>query len=1713
MTEPLRVTPSDGCEIDDWSAVKDALLGVVRHADPAAGESTCRAEGKWHASVASVEVVKRLAGGRGGAQVLEIITRRDGNRQPTLHVAKLMDVGEAVKEWKGYRRLIATCDSNMFVAVTAVSQGVAEERTWEARKSVVVYRHAMDWDHRAEVSMVALEDVIAAAVDGHTPEDECAGLVRQVLASLADSMYARAETQERQLAASFNRSLGFDLCLSVGRVEGRAGDLLLMDGNADAEDKESRRIYSDDVAEESTATPGAKRSLTPGQTVRLSLSNLEVSDDEVRGTLVESAVHVRVKLVGSAKAAASLKRIRQEQANRRSVEVLGLITAVRAQSWSTAMARAFGPEAFTETEAAITYGETRIAHPVGRLASVLWGPADKRSFSPVHRDLNPRNIITLGTTPYLIDFATFEESGATLQDPAWLETCLVRDCLADRLTWDELVRQQRLLGFLVRMTAHWDGDRVRAAAEQVAQALTTDNPRLGRSLLLLWQVRGTLTETSLRAVLGDWRVHYPQHLVLAACKTLKWAENADEVANPHRLRASCAVAGVASESLGPLGEMFADWAPGDAALACEVLLDAGEAISSGAGDLLLAVSSRVEDRALLARVAQGLRRLPSSALSEARQALLLRHLKGPDAPAGKAERPDPSTGQADDLSFTYIALEGHRLPPGAPCVQQGHGALSAASEDCVALVEREQHVVLLSDPGAGKTTVARELHVRLLSDDVVPVSGPLLPLWVSAVGVIEFLRASKEPTTVHRFLRVANGLQKVLSDACLAALIAMGGVHVTVDDLDLVDSRERSQIMVYLAQIARKAPRLRLLVCDRIRDYDPMVLRWPAVAVHKVREGPARDFLRAVLRKRDKHGWKNRFKNLEARLFRDVGAGALRDLAGKPQFLNMLVDQYAGTDVLPSNPGELVHRYLTRLLNDSASSVHVDDLIRLLGAIAKKLDASGALRKAAAEAALEKVAEGQGQERLRELLATPCLDEVAGRVSFRDPLVQSYCGAVALQRYPKEALRTVTDYVLRYGWREAAVLLVTDPETAETTTEAVVRAGVIASPWYGALLMQAAPDSAVIEIIRDTFLREQKDVLRSSDSGVPAWKRSAYALAKYGDRAALEILRDTALAAEVSTDAAEAALDGLVMMYRWFVPDANTYLQEVLTAFLDAPAERTPRHPRLVTRALRSIQVAELHSLVGLAWDRIAAHEPWEVHSQAWETVTHLGVRPDRSRTRAYADACGERLLRLDAELKETAATETTQLLDSERLRLLTHLATCGRLETVLAYRFRFGLADYRDWPQLIDRAAAAQHSFQWHGAAAPTLLLTSDVLRGINMASEQWKRMLSLGDDSLTALAAHHLLAGNVDVDEACLRDMVSTGTSKALLIASAFVHSLPQQMHSILPALLAPYLDELDTESLEAVAALVSATEHLHAETGRQLAWRVHRTLLAQNLDRAALHWPWSVTWRRALLPRAEIGDFLTARAEQSEQTGPAGPAGQDGAEGARDRELLTLLGSADVLLDAPAVKPVSLSQDARRELAALAKRTAASGVRGHKFVLLAASTGLYEELAFVQEAAFDPYNLSTVIRHSHGVHGSVEVSLAAHAITAVGYLSRLKAKDDPGYNAKEDMDEVKSMDLALIAQHPSLARARLISLGYWSVEPLRDALPTEDPILLAALGNIVHHWLPGSQQEADAQRSDIARWLLRATTEMPLTPQTRGTLTDLRLSIEDRLGRYVN
>ncbi|MFE1928173.1 hypothetical protein ACFW91_37185 [Streptomyces asoensis] len=1682
MGQP-KVTFDPVCGFDDETEgdVKDALLNVAVSSDAHASEQHCRDQGVWPADVQSVKVHGRLSGGRGGADVLKILVTRK-NKASSLQAAKLMPYDEALKEWTAYQTLRETFDSNLYVPVVAVSKGVHANRGQEAPCSVVVYRHVSAWNH-APGELEALEDLVTAAVTSPAPADleSCLTTLSTVLDSLSANLYHTAQCELTDLEAE-NRELGDDLKVTVDKIEGTGARLRLVYGNPQP-GQTFPRPTSSDVLRSSTSPPGSGRTLQVDERADFTLEGVVRKDGMVRGTF--HGTQVQVELADSAMLPEQLKKVRAGQ----TVEVQGKLTSVRAERWSAFLRKHFGDgNGFTEDGSSRTlqFEGVTIDHPLGALHSLLVADAEPRMRTAVHGDLNPRNVILSGRVPYLIDSATFSPEGFTLADVTWLETCILRDAMAAHLSFADMVRLQRYLGLLTLLRPSWSESALASAVEVLEQATAEDNPTLARCLLILWRLRSGIWSVVPSECRAPWSRHYFQHVVLSACRTFKW----DSLEEPERVRVTAAAAGVACGFLGTEGAL-SHWPRQDLDLAAQVLLcgDQSDPVTEG----LLVQAAAAGDPALRNRV---IKRLSTGSLREARRILHERF-----SAAGQSETAD----WGDDA---YIDMEGRQLAPGEPHVRQGNGALTVQARDCLTLLTQSPVMMLIAEPGGGKSRIAREFRLRATATHDTDCPEALLPLHATAEQIMSFLqqRQGRERTVMKFLLQLAD-VAEALTERRLEQLVSLGVVHLTVDELHDVAEQDQRKILAWIRRLSSNQPRLRLLVCQRAGDFHPAVLKWPTVVVHKVRESAARAYATEVLRRRLPECWQDPLRELDNRLFADPAAGALRDWAGKPHPLRLLVHHLAKSGQVPANVGGLLRTYLERLLHTAAASAPLSNLLTVLGKLAEELGSAGSLSREQATAVLHRAMAGLDassldvEQMLQMLVHSSVIMESGERIRFRDPLLQAYCAAIALQQYPADQVPLVRERILRHGWRDTAVFLVADENTDPGCVLAVVTAGVEASPWYGALLLQAAPQRCTQEV-HHAFLHQQQEVLRSPYSGAPAWKRSAYALAKYGVPSAQDVLVKIACLPQSPGEAAQAALDGLVMMHQWSVPGATPRLTDVVSTLLD-PGKGARAEVGVTVRALRSIQVARLAELAGFAWAQVTPGRPWEVVSQAWQALRQLGLRPDRIRRRAYTAGCTSRLGAIDEALRTAADTGTADALNAERLQVLEELAAAGDVETLLKYRFRAGLAECPAWAEMLQQAVTTRRTGEG-ATSAVAALLDQSTLHAVGMDSARWKRLLVFGDEGVCAMAAHYILAARDVVSVELLSEVAAQRSARSLSVVAAFVHCLPPEGHKALEQLLEPFLTGMDAAMVEAVSSFVSAAETLNQDTGRRLALRVQHALAQQGLAQEALHWPWCTTWRRALPPRAEIPLFLgeQSRLRSWRSEGP-------------DAALLSLVGSADVLLDAPYVKPMSLAPDLRRRLGDL-KPSTADGPAAHQFVLLAASAGLPEELPFIRQVAGDEYNQQTVIRHAHGIHGLVEVTLAAHAVTAIGYLGMLAALDDPDLDAAAITGPLEEMGRDTGDMHPSMERARLVALGYWGqLAPLLGALcAREDPILASSVRNIVNHWLPGPRTSTgpDPYFTKVAESLSVEMSVKQLPSQTRALLTELRIGIEDRLGRYV-
>ncbi|MER5381762.1 hypothetical protein ABT040_15985 [Streptomyces sp. NPDC002688] len=1661
---------------DESCILGDDVQGVISQAlsNATAISNKDSTSQKWWTDIHTMNVQRSLGDGRSGARVLELEAVSARRRTPL--VAKLMTFREADREYSSYLEALKDDVDRfaLYVRIEAVSHYVVDgDSETSFPLHAVIYQHVRDRDPRRRGTLRSLEDIASATVRGEEPLADGEQTVADMMDTLAHQLYGDVELSPEQELSEENLRLGADLTLEVDGIEQKPlGALRLLYGRPGQADLTRHQVYEQALLAASTEPAKASDSLNAGERAHVWLEHCSFDGRTLTGR--QGQTTVCVALTGEAADDPSL--LENNLAPTDTVEVYGMVRVKRPESWSVLMNERVDAnyQGFTEDASSIACQGVRVHHPIRSLRSVLRAPAAERPQSRVHGDLNPRNILFCDANPYLIDYASYKPKARTLADLAWLEVCLLRDVCGPVLGWSETVRVVRALNLLSRLLHVWPQDEVSGAASFFAQAMASGPA--SNSLALIWQVRLGAWKITHESLAERWSDQYLQELSLAACRTFKWGSENEA----HAVAASAIVAGTASECLTPesRGEL-APWEPEEAQIACKLFADRGELEGWRDGDLLLSAAAR----GLPARgeLMDLLMAGPLHSSVEALQVKCQTH-----RPAGSRSAPDA----------TYIPLEGRLLAVGEPLILQGEGALSLAQRDVLQLLEEQDAVVLLADSGSGKSLVTRELRLRLFQSlltgsgsggTAAPGRGrQQIPLAVSALKLNRRLGDSPGDSA-SSVLRDLSGMAPDVSEKQFGLLMRMGALHVTVDDLHKVEPGQRPAVVRWLKNLRKTECQLGLVICQRSLDYQPEQWGWPAVVIHKVRAQPARTFIEEELRRHMGADWLRHFKIIEDRLFDDAEAAALRDLAGKPLFLSMLVHHYREHGRVDRNPGILVHEYLARLFSGPTEDRTFGDFdpVDLLKALVRRSGSLGGLSRSEAVSVFEALNCADPATLLDKLLDTSAVLEESGTISFCNPLVQTFCAALVLADDASTDLDGVLNRIVTFAWREAAVLLASDPDTDQDMLLALVQRASDASAWYGALMLQAVPDPVSLTSIRQMFLEEQRRVLMLETSGRPAWRQSAYALARYGSAEALQLLEKVALSGRSPAEAVEAALDGLVMMHRWFVPGASATLPAVLQDLLEPAGQRSGR-PSITARALRSVLSAGLRELSTHVAAYLSPANGWPVVSQAWQTLTELQMIPTRSAMRLYGDACRSRLTEIAKELSATAATQAALLLSEERLELLRFLATQGDIETLLTYRFRAGLSEFHEWQQLLQKAAEVRRRQDEPDLLAAALLSEGD--------PQEWRTRLGDREKTWAAVAAHHLLSGDEAVELPVLIEMSQGADAERLSIIASLVHYLPSAAG--LDELIRPHLPELTGDKVEPLACLVAAAMSLDPREGRRLALQVHQALVSRNLQQEALHWPWCTTWRRAMPVRAEIGTFL---------------------KDCTDVETLaSLLGSADVLLDAPRTPRVFLSQAARKQLIAL-KPEECSGMRAYEFVLLAASAGLVEALPFVHRVATDSANLNSIVRHSHGIHGVQPVSAAAHALSAIGYLERLAA-ENPGQRSSQSMylPELRRMVTDGEERHASVKRACNVGLAYWGEwRPLLLTLTlTNDPVLDKAAHNIVNHWLPGPHgSSAETVFAEVAHWISETLNDPELPPDRRGVLGELRDVTENKLRRYVH
>jgi hypothetical protein len=1186
-----------------------------------------------------------------------------------------------------------------------------------------------------------------------------------------------------------------------------------------------------------------------------------------------------------------------------------------------------------------------------------------------------------------------------------------------------------------------------AVPARIDAVLADSSERFALAFRILWAVRrGACNAYPVGGRVAWWR-EYLGALTWGVCRTFKWL---DDDQDPDAVAATVIAAGVATEQLGP-GGPFTKWSPTELATLTTAFAREG----------------RLGDEAVLADLVVAVDALDTDA-----------------QPAGLAETLDAARAE---LTRARCAEAARQLLPrlrrerGPFIPLRAHVGQGPELDALTAIVDLPT-ASLIGDAGSGKTTALRELRYQLIATVAEDPDRTDLPcrmaVLVHASDLMRTIgeRAADPGEVLHRM----SGFADLVGREEFLALLTIGAFHALVDGFDELSTEDCERFVRWLRALRLRYPRAPLVVCQRSARYRAEVFDFPVPVVHLHQVGPAEAaaYVGAALHARSLPD----DGELVERFLRSPDYRQLRELTRTPLFLWMIVEWYAGAHRVPTSIGDLFTEFTDWYLTERHHPEHergpqrfdIETKRQVLQVIACDLVERGNITELRLADAHRLCADltVPVDEVLTEIVDCEMLHRDGDRLRFLHQLFQEYFAACALTGQGRDALAR---RVLTFGWREPFRILVSTPTTTPDIVDLVLRQAIDTDPRYGGWLLRAA--KTVPPGLLKSFMDHQTAALRSPATGDYGWHRAASGLAVLGTEAALAALVDVATDAAAPDPARVEVLDVLLDAHHT-MPAVTDSLR---TAVADALAGDTPESVRI--SAVHATARAGLMANIGAVWDLVRAEMPWRVVNAAYRTLTELGATLTPAIRERYVETSERWLGQVEHDLLTTVRAKDIDRLQDDRFTILTAFARSGRLADLLARRFRFGLADRPGWSALL--ATAAGHP--GHAGGALAQLITEPAT---DEARQSWWQAFAGGDDLAMTAAAHRLLIDGSVPPEDLLTLVSPDSPVPKLLAASALVESAGAvETAAALVRGLADRVDTTRPELLEPLAALVSAL-NTSGHPQRLMVAHHASAVLQQRQVEQSMYWPWAQAWYDTTVDDTDVAELLRQ--------------GRDGAV-----VVAECLSSTDFLFTAGARPPeLFLPNTARSQLHAL-RPGSPHGPEASRFTMTIACAGLVELMPYVQSVALSEQNRTTLIRYANSEYGVMDIALASHAVSAIGYLGRTLVDGHNG-DGRHEYRFLRGLDTTGL--HPSIRHARLVGLGFlgdW--QHILDQL-TADPVLRNAAENVVAHWLPGPFTPADQGPAEIAEWIGHRLTRPGLDAPVRSTLERIKVGLESIAGHYV-
>ncbi|MEO3809073.1 hypothetical protein ABGB17_08750 [Sphaerisporangium sp. B11E5] len=855
-----RISMGEGAPDDAYDALRRLVSGT--------------GTGHWARPPDRIETGPSLAGGRDVAEVFEI-TAYWGNIR-WRYVVKLGPPEEMAEEWRAYAEWFGSRSNSLCAPIelaTPVARGA--EPPVGRRREAVVYNHVGDFSATPDAPLETLEDLAVRAVAGGPALAAFLGVIGTFGAAARQVLYNGPTAQEgngslRGLAST----LGTHLTLEADRFDARGR---LVAGTPT--DRELDALVLDPA-------PLLARCLAPGPAggppAEVRLGPVPVTGHE-DGTATARPSGMSVTVVPG-HPGLDLRDVD------RTVDVHGRVTAhLTAARW--AMVTRVCPGLRREGREVVC-GPDRTPVPFARLWDVLTAEEPHRPVSLVHGDLNPRNVMLSGGRPFLIDFPK-TAVGHLSADLCWLELGLLRDVLAEHLTFGESLLLNRLLALASRAVDAVPGDDPESRCRTVESAFLTALPSCAPTLLtpfrMLWSIRGQSRSAHPATAGPPWWRDHAAHLIVSANRMLKWPDHAH---TPAKLQATLTTAGAATETWESTPP-YHRWPP----------------------PVLRAVTTALIPRLAPLPAAAGLAAALAGGLdgTDGRLEACLRDLR--DGIVRAASTGSPSRPARQEKYFPLTAFGLDENPPGG---------------DVQDLLATTSWVTLAGGALSGKSTILREHAARLThAATLTPAPFTLrfpLPLDARALG-----DAVADGEDTAAILEAAWTETALPAGWPVGSLVSLGAVCLLVDGFERVEGSRRAQVAAWLRRHAEDTPRGAMVVTWRQTtplatdahglDTAPFHLRMVAPPDPTV----AAQYVSAALRANGVEAHTARAEAVVARALQNGSPGTPDDdtssrwpsrAIGAPGLLPLITTLAATTrpaELSTLNPGTLLERYVRHL--------------------------------------------------------------------------------------------------------------------------------------------------------------------------------------------------------------------------------------------------------------------------------------------------------------------------------------------------------------------------------------------------------------------------------------------------------------------------------------------------------------------------------------------------------------------------------------------------------------------------------------------------------------------------------------------------------------------------------------------------------------------------------------------------------------------------------